>query len=132
MLERSRLSGDVRSAALAAAESVNATRTTGTTALQLDVEILGRRPCGHLPPDHPLAQCSVRATELIDRKPELVMASTDANIPLSLGIPAIAIGAGGRGGAAHTTDEWFQNDRGADGIVRAATIILTAAGLPGV
>jgi di/tripeptidase len=35
-------------------------------------------------------------------------ASTDANIPMSLGIPALSIGAGGQGGGAHTTQEWFK------------------------
>ena len=34
--------------------------------------------------------------------------STDANVPLSLGVPAIAIGAGGAGGGAHTTEEWYR------------------------
>jgi len=38
----------------------------------------------------------------------LDMSSTDANIPLSMGIPAVAIGGGGAGGGAHTTQEWFR------------------------
>ena len=57
------------------------------------------------------------------------MASTDANVPISLGIPAIAIGAGGRGGDAHTTAEWYDNTDGAIGAGRALTIVVSAASL---
>ena len=41
---------------------------------------------------------------------ELVASSTDANVPIALGIPAIAVGAGGESGGTHTTDEWFTNE----------------------
>ena len=66
---------------------------------------------------------------LYDREPELAAASTDANIPIALGVPAIAIGAGGRGGDAHTPGEWYDNTDGPLGIVRAMTILATAAEL---
>ena len=72
---------------------------------------------------------AVEATHLIDREPELAAASTDANIPIALGVPAIAIGAGGRGGDAHTPGEWYDNTDGPLGIVRAMTILATAAEL---
>jgi hypothetical protein len=52
--------------------------------------------------------------------------STDANIPISLGIPAIAIGGGGIGGETHTAAEWFENRDGATGIARA---LLTVSAL---
>jgi len=51
------------------------------------------------------------------------------NIPIALGVPAIAIGAGGRGGDAHTPGEWYDNTDGPLGIVRAMTILATAAEL---
>jgi hypothetical protein len=57
------------------------------------------------------------------------MASTDANVPISLGIPAVAIGAGGRGGDAHSATEWYDNTGGPIGVARALTIIATAAQL---
>jgi di/tripeptidase len=66
---------------------------------------------------------------LIGRDPELATASTDANVPISLGVPAIAIGAGGRGGDAHTPGEWFDNTSGTVGLARALTIVVAAAGL---
>ena len=61
----------------------------------------------------------MRATRLLGVEPRLVASSTDANLPMSLGIPAITLGAGGKGGGIHTLDEWYANWRGPDGILRA-------------
>ena len=106
----------------------NARRSSGTHPLTSFVEIIGDRPGGETPSDHPLVAAAVAATSAISREPELVTASTDANVPISLGIPAIAIGAGGRGGDAHTVNEWYENADGALGIVRALGVVLSAAG----
>ena len=126
------LADAVTRAAQSALEQINSQRMPATDGLRLDIESIGRRPCGHLENDHPLTQAAMRATEMVGREPELSVASTDANVPLGLGIPAIAIGGGGNGGDAHTTSEWYDNQGGALGIIRAATIILAVAGLPGV
>ena len=68
---------------------------------------IGSRPAAALPDDAPILQY-VRAVDAhLGIRSHLDCSSTDANIPLSLGIPAIAIGAGGLGGGAHTTQEWF-------------------------
>jgi di/tripeptidase len=72
---------------------------------------------------------ALEATRLVGREPELATASTDANVPIGRGVPAIAIGAGGRGGDAHTPAEWFENTEGTLGIARALTIVVCAAGL---
>jgi hypothetical protein len=53
------------------------------------------------------------------------MSSTDANVPISLGIPAIAIGAGGKGGDTHTMSEWFEDFDGMRGVARAMAIIVS-------
>jgi hypothetical protein len=74
-------------------------------------------------------QSAIAATRLVGRHPDLALASTDANVPIAQGIPAIAIGAGGRGGDAHTHAEWFDNAHGTIGVARALTIVITAAGL---
>ena len=66
---------------------------------------------------------------MVGRQPDLALASTDANVPISQSIPAIAIGAGGRGGDAHTHAEWFDNLHGTVGVARALTIVVTAARL---
>jgi acetylornithine deacetylase/succinyl-diaminopimelate desuccinylase-like protein len=124
-----RLDREVRHAARAAEVEENARRATATPPLACEVVVIGDRPCGDVPADHPLVVSAIEATRLIGREPELATASTDANVPISLGVPAIAIGAGGRGGDAHTAAEWFDNTGGTLGIARALTIVVTAAGL---
>jgi di/tripeptidase len=119
---------DLRMIARAAAEEESARRGAAAP-LTCSVQVIGDRPCGEVPADAPLVRSALDATRLIGREPELATASTDANVPIGLGIPAIAIGAGGRGGDAHTPVEWFENDHGTLGIARALTIVVTAAGL---
>jgi len=115
--------------AQAAAEEENDKRAIGTRALAVQIEAIGSRPCGETPAEHALVQSAVQATRLVGRRPDLALASTDANVPISQGIPAIAIGAGGRGGDAHTHSEWFDNAQGTVGVARALTIVMTAAGM---
>ena len=112
-----------------AAEEENDKRAIGTRALAVQIEAIGSRPCGETPAEHALVQSAVQATRLVGRRPDLALASTDANVPISQGIPAIAIGAGGRGGDAHTHSEWFDNAQGTVGVARALTIVMTAAGM---
>ncbi|HUQ83804.1 MAG TPA: M20/M25/M40 family metallo-hydrolase [Gemmatimonadaceae bacterium] len=124
-----RFDREIRIIVRAAAQQENARRATATPPLSHDVMVIGDRPSGELSSDHPLVVSAVEATQLIDREPELAAASTDANVPIALGVPAIAIGAGGRGGDAHTTGEWYDNTDGPLGIARALTILATAAEL---
>jgi tripeptide aminopeptidase len=107
----------------------NAKRAAGTRALKIRVEAIGARPCGETPAEHDLVRAAVDATRLVGRQPDLALASTDANVPIAAGIPAIAIGAGGRGGDAHTHAEWFDNVHGTLGVARALTIVMAVAGL---
>lgn len=124
-----RLDRDVRDAAIAGALEENGRRAPGATMLTYAIEVIGERPGGETAVDHPLVLAAMEATRLIGRSPELAIASTDANIPISLGIPAIAIGAGGRGGDAHTPGEWFENTEGTLGLSRALGVVVGAAGL---
>lgn len=78
-----------------------------TPAVQLHIEVLGRRPAAELSPDSPLLQ-TIRAVDRhLGLRTETRIGSTDANIPLSLGIPAVALGGGGTGGGIHTLAEWY-------------------------
>ncbi len=120
---------EIRAVAAAAEEEENTRRAPGTPPLACLVSVIGDRPSGETPPDHPLVNLALEATRLAGRAPELATASTDANIPISLGIPAIAIGAGGRGGDAHTPSEWYDNTDGHLGVARALAIVVGAAGL---
>lgn len=95
--------------------------------LRAEIVVLGDRPAGLLQADHALVQLAVQATEAVGVAPRSAVASTDANIPLSRGIPAIAIGAGGTGGGAHTRDEWYDDTHGARGIERLVRLVLALA-----
>jgi acetylornithine deacetylase/succinyl-diaminopimelate desuccinylase-like protein len=92
--------------------------------LNLQIEEIGRRPAGATDSSHPLVQAAVEATRKLGQDPKLIASSTDANLPMSLGIPAITLGAGGRGGKIHTVEEWFENENGPEGILRAVLTVL--------
>jgi tripeptide aminopeptidase len=111
-----------------ALEEQNAIRRRGE-ALTVSVEKIGNRPSGELDPSLPLIQRAMAATEHFGAVPELTRGSTDSNIPISLGVPAITIGRGGRGGNAHSLDEWWVNDEGHKAIQLALLILLSEAGL---
>ena len=93
---------------------------------------IGSRPAAALPDNAPILQC-VRAVDAhLGIRSHLDCSSTDANIPLSLGIPAIAIGAGGVGGGAHTTQEWFRPEGRDLGLKRIfLTLLQLLRGTPG-
>ena len=120
---------EIHAAARAASDEENARRARGTAPLAETITRIGLRPGGDTDVAHPLVAFAVDTTRLIGREPELATASTDANVPISRGIPAIAIGAGGRGGDAHTPAEWFDNTDGHTGLARALAIVIGAAGL---
>jgi tripeptide aminopeptidase len=83
------------------------THKTTPTPPKLHIQTIGNRPAAALPDDSPL----LRTLRAVDRhlviRTELRLGSTDANIPLSRNIPAIAIGTGGTGGGIHTLQEWY-------------------------
>ena len=76
-------------------------------ALTAVVDSIGDRPAGKLPPDAPILETLRAVDRHLGLQTQLRLASTDANIPLSLGIPALSLGAGGDGGGIHTRNEWF-------------------------
>ena len=117
----------VRAALERALDDENRRRTPATPPLELDVRLVGDRPSGITPRTHPLVQVAVAANRALGRDAELAAASTDANVPIALGIPAIALGAGGKAGDAHLTTEWYENTDGALGIVRALLVTLAMA-----
>src|SRR6266542_3845700 len=115
----------VRAALDRALEDENRRRAAATAPLRLELQLVGDRPSGITPRAHPLVQAAIAANRVLGRDAELASASTDANVPIALGIPAIALGAGGRAGDAHLTTEWYDNTDGALGLVRA--LLVTAA-----
>ncbi len=123
----SRYAREITIAAIAGAEREDGLRARGTPTLDLAIDVIGDRPCGTVSADNPLVRAAFAATRLVGRTPSGATASTDANVPIGLGIPAVAIGAGGRGGAAHTVGEWYDNADGPVGIARALTLAVAAA-----
>jgi len=115
----------MRAALDRALEDENRRRAVGTAPLRLEIQLLGDRPCGVTPRAHPLVQAAVAANRALGRDAELASASTDANVPIARGVPAIALGAGGKAGDAHLATEWYENADGALGLVRA--LLVTAA-----
>lgn len=97
--------------------------------LDVTIDVFGDRPAGRTADTHPLVQSAVAATRAIGLTAELASSSTDANVPMAAGIPAIAIGAGGDAGGTHTLREWYDNRGGTAGLERALIIALEAAGV---
>jgi acetylornithine deacetylase/succinyl-diaminopimelate desuccinylase-like protein len=118
---------EIHLASRSACEEENNRRALGTRALSMAIQPIGTRPCGETPVEHPLVRHALATTRLVGREPDVATASTDANVPIARGVPAIAIGAGGRGGDAHTQAEWFDNTDGSRGVSRALTIVYGAA-----
>ncbi len=124
-----RMEDDVRAVLSRAVEAQNVARRGGTPPLRTRVEVIGDRPSGETSAAHPLVRAAAAITGTLGGQPELVGSSTDANVPMALGIPSIAIGAGGDSGGIHTLDEWYANDGGALGVERALLVVLAAAGV---
>src|SRR2546426_832352 len=115
----------VRAALARATDDENRRRAPATPPLGVEIQLLGDRPSGVTPRTHPLVQAAIAANRILGKDAELASASTDANVAIALGVPAIALGAGGKAGGAHLTSEWYENTEGALGIIRA--LLVTAA-----
>ena len=92
---------------------------------------IGSRPAAALPDHAPILQYVRTVDAHLGIRSRVDCSSTDANIPLSLGIPAIAIGAGGIGGGAHTTQEWFRPEGRDLGLKRILLLLLLLLRDPG-
>ena len=75
--------------------------------LAFTIEKIGARPAGPLPADSPLLETLRAVDRHLGLRTDLRLGSTDANIPLSLDVPSLSMGAGGDGGGAHTKAEWY-------------------------
>ncbi|MDE2773881.1 MAG: M20/M25/M40 family metallo-hydrolase [Gemmatimonadota bacterium] len=125
--ELDRLEAEVRTRADEALHAVDRGAATGRRDLKLTVEVIGDRPVGRTDSDALLVRAAVAATRAVGAAPQLDVSSTDANIPMSLGIPAVTMGAGGVAGLAHTTEEWYRNERGPEGLLRALLTLMMVA-----
>ena len=97
--------------------------------LTIDIAMIGNRPSGTTDLSAPIVQRAMAAITYFGREPDPTISSTNSNIPISLGVPAITIGAGGAGSGAHSLAEWWVNDNGASGIKQALLILAAEAGI---
>jgi acetylornithine deacetylase/succinyl-diaminopimelate desuccinylase-like protein len=97
--------------------------------LTMDISMIGDRPSGTTDLNAPIVQRALAAITYFGREPDPTISSTNSNIPISLGVPAITIGSGGAGSGAHALTEWWVNDNGASGIKQALLILAAEAGL---
>ena len=127
--ELQRLDAFFRRAMREAVDEENATRRAGDPPLNLKVDLIGERPTGETRADSPLVEVALEATRVLGITPRLDQSSTDSNLPISLGIPAITLGAGGSSGASHSLDEWYDPRERDLGLKRGLLVILGVVGI---
>jgi len=115
-------------AAVAAENDIRSTRTGSVTA---EILPIGNRPAGHTSESHELVQFAQAAINARGFETRFEASSTDANIPMSLGIPAIRIGSGGTGAREHSLDEWIdvEPDASLRGMEAGLATLLAVAGI---
>lgn len=114
-----------------AVRSCSPDQPSGPAGLRVRLTTIGYRPTGETAVDTAIVRAARAATYHCGAIPKLTAASTDANIPMALGVPAIALGAGGEADRTHTLEEWYSNKGGPGGIQRLLLTILAAAGVAG-
>jgi acetylornithine deacetylase/succinyl-diaminopimelate desuccinylase-like protein len=111
-----------------ALQEENAGRLDGP-ALTVDIERVGTRPAATQPLTNAIVQRSMAATSAFGIEPSLRISSTDSNLPISKGVPAVTMSRGGVSEGAHSPDEWWQNVDGHVGIQIGLVTLLAEAGL---
>jgi tripeptide aminopeptidase len=116
-----------------AADSENFARSTKEGRISMESKLIGDRPAGSTDAKSELVQQAAAAIEANGYKVNYQWSSTDSNIPMNLGIPAITIGRGGpdKGGRSHSLDEWVDVEKGpmVKAINTSLSIILAATGM---
>lgn len=123
------LEGRLMATIAEAAEAENAARDTGTGSITVATRLMGDRPSGSTPADAEIVGIGHAAIAAAGWTPQLTASSTDANVAISLGIPAVTV-ASGIGGRAHSLDEYLDVEPVASlrQIGIALTVLLAAAG----
>ncbi len=127
--ELSRLEDFLLAALNRAVIDENVMRAASGKKLKAEVKPIGNRPSGETPRESYLVRTAMEASRVMGVNPILNRASTDSNIPISLGIPAITIGVGGRSNDSHRLSEWFDPIGRELGYKRALLLALGMAGV---
>jgi len=129
--ELAKLEAQIKAAATEAVAEENARWNNGE--ITVDFNLIGDRPVGATPTESSIVQVAALAFDAVGiQLRELGISSTDSNVPMSLGIPAITIAGGGNGGGAHSPDEWFVPTNSHVGPQTAFLVTLALAGVSGV
>jgi tripeptide aminopeptidase len=94
--------------------------------MPFSVDVVGDRPAGSIATEHPLVQGALAALQAVGIRGTLENGSTDANVPLAYGIPAVTVGVT-RGGNAHRLDEYIETKPVSDGLRQLIILTLAAA-----
>lgn len=129
--ELNRLDSDLQMLIAAAVEAENARNDTSLGQITTEVERIGSRPAGGTPSDAPILKACAQALAAFGFEMQPRASSTDANIPMSLGIPAVKIGTGGTSGRAHSLDEWIdvEPELSLRGLYAGLAAVLGTAGM---
>jgi acetylornithine deacetylase/succinyl-diaminopimelate desuccinylase-like protein len=130
-VELARLEARFHAVVAQAVEGENHARSVAQGEITVEAKLIGDRPAGSTALDSDIVRHSTAALEAHGFQPRHVASSTDANIPMALGIPAIKIGSGGSGGRAHSLEEWIdvEKEPSLRGMSATLAAILAVAGL---
>ena len=107
--ELGKVDAQVWTALRSALEEENARWPKSNRKVTMKVDTIGIRPAGSQPDTAPIVQAAVTSARALGIDTEIGSSSTDANFPISIGLPAITIDGGGRSGASHSLDEWYED-----------------------
>jgi tripeptide aminopeptidase len=113
-----------------AAAAENRARSTREGRVEVDPKLIGDRPCGETAATAPIVQTAAAVVKAFGMTPDYGISSTDANVPMNMGLPAITIGRGGPGSRSHSPDEWTDVEPGQQNkaVQVALATILSLAG----
>jgi acetylornithine deacetylase/succinyl-diaminopimelate desuccinylase-like protein len=109
----------------------NSQRAMSGTSLTFEIEKVGDRPSGETPADSTIVRAAIECSRALGIEPRLDCSSTDSNIPISLGIPAITLGVGGISSNCHSLTEWYEPVGSELGIKRLLLLTVMLAGSAG-
>jgi tripeptide aminopeptidase len=132
--ELKKIEDKILAAVQEAVKSENSRHDTKEGALTVDVKLIGDRPAGSTAEKSELVQLATAAIAAGGHKADYGFSSTDSNIPMSLGIPAITIGKNApdnRGGRSHSLDEWIDVEKGpmVKGMTTCLSILMAVTGM---
>jgi acetylornithine deacetylase/succinyl-diaminopimelate desuccinylase-like protein len=127
--EIDKLEAHLRRVVEIAVREENSQRAMSGTSLTCEFRQAGDRPSGETPVGSPIVRAAIECSRVLGVEPRLDCSSTDSNIPISLGIPAITLGVGGLSGNCHSLTEWYEPHGRELGLKRLLLLSVLLSGL---